>query len=183
MQRLIAFLRGINVGGNRIIKMDTLRAHFESFGFTQVETFIASGNVSFETNQTDTSLLEEQIEEQIQGALGYVVITFIRSIPEVVEIAGYDPFPARVAGDKAPTLYVCFLKQPLSNAAQDGLRALRTETDDFHAHGRELYWTPFPRLSESPVSGAMLAKTIGVPTTMRNITTVRKLAAKYGDSA
>ena len=58
--------------------------------------------------------------------------------------------------------------------------ALGSDTDAFHMHGRELYWLCRVRLSDSPLfSGTLLPKTIGVPTTMRNITTVRKLAAKF----
>ena len=59
--------------------------------------------------------------------------------------------------------------------------ALRTPADDFHVHEREIYWLCRTRISESAFSGGLLEKTIGLPATMRNISTVSKLAAKYGE--
>ena len=82
MPRYIAFLRAINVGGHTV-KMDALRELFEALGFEQVETFIASGNVIFETTETDTAALERRIETHLQAALGYAVATFLRSDAEV----------------------------------------------------------------------------------------------------
>jgi len=177
MQRSIALLRAINVGGHTV-KMDQLRTLFEALGYANVATYIASGNVIFETPPTSTQALEAQIERHLRDALGYEVITFIRTAEELGAIAGYLPFPA--ADQAAHGLYVSFLKAPLSDAVQQKLLALRTETDEFHVHGSEFYWLCRTRLSDSPLfAGTLLAKTVGVPSTMRNITTVRKLAAKY----
>ncbi len=76
MSRCIAFLRAINVGGHTV-KMDDLRRLFESLGFTRGETFIASGNVVFETTSKNTTALERKIEKKLRDALGYEVATFI----------------------------------------------------------------------------------------------------------
>jgi uncharacterized protein (DUF1697 family) len=91
-QRSIAFLRAINVGGHTV-KMDRLRTLFAELGLANVATYIASGNVIFETPKTSTGKLEVQIEQHLQQALGHEVITFVRTVPEVAAIVGYAPFP------------------------------------------------------------------------------------------
>ena len=88
MPRYIAFLRAINVGGHTV-KMDRLREIFESLGFANVETFIASGNVVFETTALDTAALETRIAAALQAALGYEVATFIRTEAELARIAAH----------------------------------------------------------------------------------------------
>ncbi len=75
MERYVAFLRAINVGGHTV-KMDYLRQVFESFGLSGVETFIASGNVVFEAPTADARALDEQIGQGLREALGYDVATF-----------------------------------------------------------------------------------------------------------
>lgn len=177
LQRSIALLRAINVGGHTV-KMDQLRALFEELGFANVTTYIASGNVIFDAPPEDTPELEGRIEQHLRAALGYEVITFVRSAAELAAVAAYAPFPP--SSDPIHGMYVSFMKAPLPAETVQRLLALNTATDEFHAHGREFYWLCRTRLSESPLfTGTLLAKTVGVPTTMRNVTTVRKLAAKY----
>lgn len=180
MQRYIAFLRGINVGGH-IVKMEDLRAVFTSLGFANVATFIASGNVIFETHVGDAQALEQRIEGHLRQALGYDVATFIRSANELVAIATYQAFPPADLTVFESSLYVAFLHIVPPDAVREKLAVLRTPSDDFHQHEREIYWLCRTRLSESPLfSGGLFEKTVKMPLTMRNITTVRKLAAKYG---
>jgi uncharacterized protein (DUF1697 family) len=180
-QRSIAFLRAINVGGHTV-KMDRLRTLFSELGFANVATYIASGNVIFEMPKTSTHTLEAQIEQHLQHALGYEVITFVRTVAELAAIAAHTPFP--LTSEKIHGQYVAFLKVPLSAETEAKLLALNSETDEFHVHGCELYWLCRIRLSDSPLfSGTLLTKTVGMPMTLRNITTVKKLAAKYTEGA
>jgi uncharacterized protein (DUF1697 family) len=175
-QRYVAFLRAINVG-KRIVKMDRLRAIFQEMGLDDVETFIASGNVIFTAPAQDTRALEKRIEQQLRTSLGYEVETFIRTPAELDSITKYRPF-----GDEADghTVYVNFYYEPLDADAVQKLAALRTEVDEFHVHGREMYWLARKKISESLVTGPMLLKAVGkLPSTNRNITTIQKLAAKY----
>ena len=176
--RLIAFLRAINVGGHNV-KMDRLRELFESLGLSNVETFIASGNVIFDSPATNTQMLEKEIEDHLGGSLGYEVATFIRSASELGDIASYRPFEASELDREGNSLYIAFLRSPPGGEAEERLAAFRTEIDDFHVVGREVYWLCRKRMSESAFSGALLEKTVGMPATMRNATTIRKLAAKY----
>lgn len=176
--KLVAFLRAINVGGH-IVKMDRLRTLFEALGLVKVETFIASGNVIFSAAETNVQMLERQIEQHLRQSLGYEVATFIRSTSELDAIATYQPFPSVNVDETGNTLYIAFLAAQPSTTAQDKLMRFRNDVDDFHIHEREVYWLCRKKISESGFSGAMLEKTLGMPATVRNITTVKKLAAKY----
>ena len=77
MPRYVAFLRAVNVGG-RVVKMEALRRIFESAGLTNVETFIASGNVLFDSGSRSEKALRAKIEKSLQNELGYSVVTFLR---------------------------------------------------------------------------------------------------------
>ena len=174
MPRYIAFLRAINVGGH-VVKLQRLKALFESLGFAEVETFIASGNVIFKSPAKSAAALEGKVEQLLQRELGYEVKTFIRSDREVSDVAATDPFGA-LAG---ATLYVGFLKAEADRATAERLQAAQTNVDDFALVGRELYWRCRGLSSESTFSGTKLEKTLGMATTLRNVNTVRRLAAKY----
>jgi uncharacterized protein (DUF1697 family) len=179
MSRYIALLRAINVGGHTV-KMDRLRVLFEEMGFQNAATFIASGNVIFDAQLTDARALEKRIAEGLKRALGYEVATFVRTPEELTAIAAHRPFPDEDPDAEGNALYVAFLSGAPPTDAQARLLALQTPTDLFHFHDRELYWFLRTKLSESSLfSGAVLEKTLGAPMTMRNITTVRKLADKY----
>lgn len=158
--------------------METLRQLFESFGFSRVETFIASGNVVFETTANDAKTIEKQIEKGLREALGYEVATFIRIPAEIAQIATYRPFQQSDL-DTAVALNIEFLAEPLNDEAEQKLMGLRTEIDDFHVHGREIYWLCRKKQSESTFSNAVLEKTLGRQSTLRGIATIKKIAEKY----
>ena len=178
MTRYVAFLRAINVGGH-VVKMDYLRQLFELMSFSKVETYIASGNVIFEATSRRPKALEKKIEDHLHKALGYEVATFIRSISELLEIAQYKPFQDADLNAAGVTIYIGFLAETLSEAAQRTVMSFQTKVDDFHVHHREIYWLCRIRSSESEFSLARLEKALGVQATFRNSTTVRKIAANY----
>lgn len=178
MPRYIAFLRAINVGGH-VVKMDRLRALFAGLGFSGVETFIASGNVVFDSPKADAATLEKRISRELAKELGYDTAVFLRTPAEVAAVAALEPF-GDLGGD---SLYVSFLPSAPSEAARKALMTFRSEIDDFRVEGRQVYWLCRGRMMDSRFSGALLEKTIGMPATARNITTVRKLAEKYADGA
>jgi uncharacterized protein (DUF1697 family) len=177
MPRLIAFLRAINVGGHTVT-MARLRELFEELEFREVETFIASGNVLFTTGGARTRGLEETIGRHLERSLGYEVAVFLRTGAEVAAVAGYQPFP-EAAVRKARVLNVGFLPRPLSSAEAGTLMGLRTEIDDFHARGRELYWLCRKGQGESTFSNVRFERTVGVRTTFRQLSTIARLAARY----
>lgn len=177
MPRYIAFLRAINVGGH-VVKMEQLRALFAELGLANVETFIASGNVIFETNSEDTRALQQRIEAHLHAALGYEVATFLRTDAEVAAIANYQPFDAAMM-KTAGALNVAFLSEPLSPAAVQTLLGLQTELDSFHTHDREVYWHCRVKQSESKFSNAVFERKLKAQATFRGLNTVVRLATKY----
>lgn len=174
MARMVAFLRAINVGGHTV-KMDVLRRLFTQLGFSQVTTFIASGNVIFDAPRTSSRELEEEIEAHLGAALGYPVATFTRT-PAEIAAAAYQPFPDVDVEAMGFRVYAGFLKVDLESAARKKILEFRTEVDDFHINGREVYWLCRVRSSDSAFSGAVLEKALKMPATFRNMTTVRKIA-------
>jgi uncharacterized protein (DUF1697 family) len=178
MPKYVAFLRAINVGGHTV-KMDHLRKLFEGLGFRNVETFIASGNVVFESTSKNTRALEKKIEICLREALGYEVATFVRSMSELADIAGYKLFSDAELNAEGHTVYVGFMAGEPQASAKEKLRSLANPVDDFHLNRREIYWLCRKNFSESEVSGAQLARALGMPATLRNLTTVKKMAAKY----
>jgi uncharacterized protein (DUF1697 family) len=177
MPRYFAFLRAINVGGHTV-KMDVLRGHFAALGLAHVETFIASGNVIFETTARNTLTLEEKIEQHLREALGYEVATFLRTEAELTAIVQYQPFSVAML-NTAQALNVAFLADPPAAAPQKKLLALKTDIDEFHVRGREVYWLCRTKQSESKFSNVVLEKAIGQAATLRGINTLQKLAAQY----
>jgi uncharacterized protein (DUF1697 family) len=179
MQRYIALLRGINVGGHRV-KMTDLRAVVEQLGFSNVATFIASGNLIFETPAVDTQQLQVQIEQHLKQALGYDVATFIRSSEELATIAAYQPFPTPAASSDNHTLSIMFCAHAPPDDLYPKLVAFRTALDDFHVHDREIYWLCRTKTTESLVDWSVVTRTVSLPlVTVRNATTIQKIAAKY----
>jgi uncharacterized protein (DUF1697 family) len=177
-QRLIAFLRAINVGGHTVT-MARLRQEFEALGLTDVETFIASGNVIFTSRSAKVAALEKKIEARLRTSLGYEVATFVRTADEVAAVAGYQPFAAAAIADGG-TVYVGFVEKPLDAVAARAVMTFRTEIDDFHVKGREVYWLRKTRDSDSPFKYVSLEKTLKIRATFRGLNTVARLAAKHG---
>ncbi|HKW48554.1 MAG TPA: DUF1697 domain-containing protein [Gemmatimonadaceae bacterium] len=177
--RYVALLRAINVGGH-VVKMDVLRKQFTRLGFGNVETFIASGNVLFDAPGAKPRELEERIAMELERVLGYAVATFVRSPADLASVVKHEPFAAGAFDFTKHALYIGFLEGRPKADIVSKVVTLKTPTDEFHVHGRELYWGSRGRFSESAVSGAALERTIGMAMTMRNVTTVRKLAAKLG---
>lgn len=184
MPRCIALLRAVNVGG-RTVRMALLRAEFEALGLAPVETFIASGNVIFETRARDLEALQQRIEARLNATLGFAVHTFIRTAAELAAItdhaadhATFDPAEVAAAG----TFVVGFFARPLDAAALRTVAGFNTDADRFQAHGRELYWLSRQRQNESAFSNAVFEKALHVRATFRGIATLRKLAAKLDDT-
>jgi uncharacterized protein (DUF1697 family) len=177
--KCVAFLRALNQGGKAAVTMDYLRTIFDAEGFTTVETFLETGNVIFDGDAEDPAGLERVVEQMLSDALGYDVTTFIRTDAEVRNIAKHKPFT--LASIKTATaLNVALFKEPIEDKAARAVMALRTPNDSFHVHGREIYWLSQTKPSESPISNAIFEITVGRPSALRGINTIRQLAQKYG---
>jgi uncharacterized protein (DUF1697 family) len=174
--RYVAFLRAINVGGHTV-RMEELRRLFESMGAANVQTFIASGNVIFDSTVKKERELEQRIEVVLETALKFPVATFLRSLPEVAAVAACPIFSAAEI-EGAAALYVGFLKTAPPKAACVSVSAASTAAHQFRVHDRELYWLRGSLVDE--YEAPKFDKAIGA-STVRNITTVRKIAAKHCD--
>ncbi len=173
-QRWFAFLRAINVGKRRVA-MERLASIFHDLDLERAETFIASGNVVFETKPVDEAKLVRRIEQALATGLGFHSDTFLRTRPQLAEILTTRPFGASPDG----VVYVGFLADEPSSAASKAIAALSGDSDQFAVVGREIYWLAREGMGQSTMSGAKLEKTLGMPTTFRNVNTLERLLLKY----
>lgn len=177
MAQHIALLRALNVGGH-IVKMETLRAYFVDLGFTNVRSFIASGNVIFDA-PGQPAVLERRIEKHLAEVLGYEVDAFLRSLAELqaVDSDVEKRFGRHLANGSH--LYVGFLKELPAPSQQRQVEALSNDVDVMSFGLRELYWLCHQSMATTTVTGPRLAKALGGSTTTRNITSLRKLIATF----
>ena len=173
----VAFLRAINVGGRRL-KMDDLRRHFEDLGLSDVETFIASGNVIFTGGGSDSAKLERKIERGLEKALGFHNDAFVRTLPDLKKLVKKNPFP-KTKETGGTGLQVGFLGKPVTAKVRNAVQGLSTEQDLVTVQGREVFWLPTAGVGRSTVGGGAIEKALGQPTTVRGIKTVEKILAKY----
>jgi uncharacterized protein (DUF1697 family) len=172
--RYAAFLRAVNVGRNHRVTSAELREIFEGVGAEDVATFRTSGNVVFEAPRDITA----KIENALESTLGYDVGVFLRSAPELAEMAAYQPFrPAEVEASKGK-LQVSMLSAKPSAAERREVLALATDDDPLAFGKRELYWLPSGGTLESTLDRTAIDRLLG-PTTMRTKGTVEQLTAKF----
>lgn len=174
MIQYLALLRGINVGGNNIIKMVDLKACFESMGFSDVRTYIQSGNVLFKSAEKNVEKLTKEIEEKLSEKFSYksvVVVVTGEQLKEVVEKApkSFGHHPAEYRYD------VIFLKDPLTS--QEAIKDVRErEGVDKAYSGKDVLY--FERIISKALQ-SYLAKIITLPIykfmTIRNWNTTTKL--------
>jgi len=174
--RYTAFLRGINVGGHRQIKMTDLARMFSDMGFGDVRTVIASGNVVFSSDESDVARLTSRIEKGLETGLGYPVDVMLRTVEWLRELIARDPFKA-VEGEDGHR-YVSFMQSlskdvpPLPyNASEEGFRILAVHGEDVLSLSSKM---PNGRNGDP---GKYISKHFGKVSTMRNWNTVVKIAA------
>ena len=159
--------------------MAYLRQLFEEMGFFNVETFIASGNVIFDSSSQNAKELERKIEASLHKTLSYRVATFIRTTDAVVDIAHRRPFKTSDLEAEENMLYIAFIAETPGVEAEQKLLALTTDIDEFYVDGSEVYWLYRKKVGESDLSGSLLERTLGMEATLRNSRTVRRIAKKY----
>lgn len=169
----IALLRGINVGGNNIIKMSALAQAFEECGYTEVSTYIQTGNVLFATEERDTHEIAKTIETHLSKTFNYDSKIVLRSKEELKKILDFIPTEWKTRKDIR--CYIAFTKDPVT--AEDVSREIKLRQDiDFIKIGKgALYMTTL--LSGITKSG--FSKLVGTPVykyiTIRNLNTTQKI--------
>ncbi len=175
MTKYVTFLRAINVGGRNIIKMETLRGMFESMGFTNVETYIQSGNVIFESRRKNITSLRSKIETHLKNSLGYEVGVSIVSAADLAAMVEEEPFK-RVEADQDVMLFVTFLSSEPPAAPKLPLTSEKENVEVIALQGRAAFIVS--RRKKNGMFGFpnnFIEKQLGVSGTTRNWTTVKKL--------
>ena len=173
---VVSLLRGVNIVGRHKIKMDVLRGLFESLGFVNPRTFIQSGNVVFRTRARDLAKLAGRIEKAIEDSHGFRPAVVLRTCQELREVVARSPFAGR-SGIQPSKLAVVFLARDPGDAARRAIREIRTNPEELHILGRELY-IYFPEgMGQTKLSVAKLERTLDTLGTARNWNTVNKLLA------
>lgn len=173
MERYIAMLRGINVSGQKIIKMTDLKAMFEALKFKNVTTYIQSGNVLFETRETEEATLNKKIELHLSKTLGYDVPVFLRTTDEIAAVIEAQPFkPAQIPVTNQP--YVTFLHETPGKDAIKLLESFNGDTDLFKVTNREVYAVQYKDKGKPLFTNMFIEKKLKMPATGRNWLTVNK---------
>jgi uncharacterized protein (DUF1697 family) len=174
MPVLISLLRGVNVGGHHKVKMDDLRALYESLGFEDVQTYINSGNVLFRTGGRDLVRLRKRIEDAIESACGFRSDVVLRTPADLRGVIERNPFAARpdIDGSK---LAIHFLAAEPSAEARKQTAAIDCAPEELHVGERELYIYYTNGMARPKLSLPALEKTLQTLGTSRNWNTVRKL--------
>lgn len=171
MPQYIAFLRGINVGGHKIIKMEALREMLTLPGIKNVTTYIQSGNVLFEAKETDEAKLATRLEHHLLKQLEYEVKLFLRTPEEIAAVIDGSPFKKL---EENEVLYIFFSAAPIPKEKADALVATSNDLTKLKVSGREVYALCKKIAGTSSFSNAFVEKKIG-PASARNMTTVKKL--------
>lgn len=176
MERYVAFLRGMNLGGRRITN-EELKRHVAGLGFEDVATFRASGNVVLAADEAEDAVAA-RLEEGLAAALGYEVPVFLRSREEVQEIVAREPFTAAELAASAGKHQIGLLRRRPSAAARRRVLALSGGDDRLAVEGRELHWLPRGGISESELDFRPIAADLG-EMTIRTQGTIAQIAAKH----
>ena len=166
----MAFLRAINTPG-RQVKMDRLKTAFTCLPFTNVDTFIASGNVIFDVIAPPRA---DEIEAVLEAELGFATPVYLRTADEVISVADLRPF-----GDSEGQVEVSFLQALPDPGAVEELLATVSGRDQLAVVGAEVYWLLSGPRNESAHKESMVVKILDMATTRRSIRTVRRIADKY----
>ena len=175
MTKYISLLRGINVGGNKIIKMDDLRTLFSSLKFSEVQTYIQSGNVVFTTPEKDMNLLVKKIETALLKKMGSEVSVLLRTSEQMQTIVAQNPLAKKkIAADEKG--YVVFLPFDFSLKVKTPLFSLHKDVEVFLLKDATAYCISRAYKGKYGFPNAFCEKIFGVVATTRNWETVKNVA-------
>ena len=176
MATYVALLRGINVGGNRIIKMADLRDMFVEAGAREVETYIQSGNVVFGHAARSATKLAADLEKQLAADAGFPVPVVLRTAAELAGVIAANPF----AKADVEQLHVSFLASALASDALGTVDAKAFAPERFSVAAREVYLHLPEGMGRSKLVGAIMKVKAMAPATARNWRTVMTLSEMAG---
>ncbi len=173
--KYVAFLRGVNVGGHALIKMDALRRAFELLGFRNVTTVLASGNVLFETEPARPDHLAGKIEDKLKVTFKHELGVLIRTFEQIRALADSGHFK-NIAVTPQTRLYVTFLQERPNEGSADPRASSRKGFEILHVSDGEVLsaLTLSPGTGSTDVMG-ILEKAFGRKITTRNWNTILKV--------
>jgi len=174
MKNYIALLRGINVSGHKIIKMELLREVMVNNGFHHVSTYIQSGNIVFDSDNENPAALEHQISQIIFKHFGFDVPVRITTLPELQQIVEENPF-LKESLENPTQPYVAFLSDVPSNNNLQHLQAVHFGNDLFVHKNRVLYLWYADSTANTKLTNAAIEGKLKLKATSRNWKTVLKL--------
>jgi uncharacterized protein (DUF1697 family) len=174
MPVIVSMLRGVNVGGHNLIKMEALRAHYESLGLRDPQTYVQSGNVVFRTKERDLTALAKRIENTIERRFGFRTPVILRTTSELRDVIAGNPFGRR-RGIDPRNLLVTFLASHPSPEAREQVLKINAEPEEKHIDGREVYIYYPNGLARPKLSWVTIEKKLKIPGTGRNWNSVTKL--------
>ncbi len=172
MKTWIVLLRGINVGGNNIIKMADLKQLLTTAGYSHVRTYIQSGNIAFESEVSEPSAICEHVTQCIKDSHDFAPKTLAISLETVTNIIANNPYTDAESTPKE--LHVFFLKSPAIDAKIEVLDALKTESERFTITNQAAYLHLPDGVWKSKLA-THLERHLGVAATARNWRSVNKL--------
>jgi uncharacterized protein (DUF1697 family) len=167
-------LRGINVGIQKRLRMETLRGIYEELGFNNVRTYVQTGNVVFESTEHDRLELARHIEAHIKQTCGYPVKVFIQQTDELQRILAGNPF-LNVRSEDPSKLHVTFLYQSPSETKLSNLTTPDVITDEFAPGEMAVYLFCPNGYGKTRLSNSFFERKLGIPVTTRNWNTVNAL--------
>jgi uncharacterized protein (DUF1697 family) len=174
MPVIICMLRGVNVGGHNMIKMEALRSLCESMELRNAQTYVQSGNVVFKAKEKDLSRLARRLANGIERQFGFRPEVILRTVADLKNVIATNPFCAR--RDIVPgKLLVVFLASDPDPDARKNLLKIKADIEELHLVGRELF-IYFPNgMGKTKLSFPLIDRTLKTQGTGRNWNTVTKL--------
>jgi len=174
MPVLISMLRGVNVGGHNKIKMDALRALYESLKFEAPRTYVQSGNVIFRTREKNSAALAKKIQDAIERKFGFRPEVILRTVDELRKAIAATPFAASRSLEPGKIL-VTFLAGEPGPEAQATLASLKSHPEELHLKGREMYIYFPDGAGKSKLPWSSVEKLLKTTGTARNWNSVTKM--------
>lgn len=175
MQTWIALLRGINVGGHKIVKMAELKTLCESMGLSDVRTHLQSGNVVFRSARTDRARLAKDIE----SALSVDSRVILRTDGELRAAIAANPMTGEAQREPSHFIVVFLAEKPAASAMKS-LRDAYPGPEPMHLNGTEVYIYYGDGMARSKLTNVLIERKLGVTGTARNWNTVTRLAELAG---
>jgi len=174
MTTFISILRGINVSGHRMIKMDALRQLYTEMGFSNVQTYIQSGNVVFQYKKVKLLELEKNIAKKISEKSGFDVPVIVKEYEELKLIIKNNPFLKDKTKDTSH-LHVTFLSAKPDKANFEKIKEGQYQADEFHLVDKSIYLYCPNGYGNSKLTNSFFESKLKVTATTRNWRTTNEL--------